>query len=360
VDSAGQAIEYRAMTPPDLAAVAALLREGLQLPEFSADYLRWKCYANPAGDADYWLAVQDGRVVAAYGAIPYLATARGEDSRVWFTTDGFVAPHLRRRGLYSRLLELTRQSLIARGDRSAFCTASRMSRPAFEKTGYYRCVPAVSYFWTALGQHRGVGRTAGSRSWKQRAAGRLSELTGGRRRCLQAAAAAEAQELDWATPPDELESLVRATAPANSICLARTPAFCRWRFGRHPWRQYRGWLLREGGAPVGHVIVRGANVVDIRGRDDQATWRTLIGLALQALADAGESEAHVYSSGPPGLATALRRAGFLQWDRAWRPRGLYPPQTLMVAKLAAAEPEFPDVWNPASWTLQMADLDCGL
>lgn len=346
-------VQIRALQAEDRASAAQLLRT-TEDQGYSAEYLKWKYAENPQGAGVCLIATQDDSPIGVSGAFPCTCSVDGALQQFWLNTDCVVHRDFRGRGVFRALLEETQWELRATQACVGFGFMSPMSRGSFEKVAGYRFAGCVNYLFTLL-----APPSAQSPSVKARVGGHSLGLLPGRRQSLRAAARAEVTALDWANPDPRILPLLAEPADKHALCLLKDADFLRWRFGRHPWHEYEGWLVCLGGEAVGYVVLRDANVIDLRGHDRPEVWQALVGVTLDRASQKGCCDLHLYCSGPAGLLRALRRAGFLQWQYSWRPRGLYPEQVMMAGYLQE-EPLSFDLWNLQNWSLQMADLDCGL
>lgn len=108
------AIEVRELLPEDEAAALAALNafchtRGAAAPERSRAGWDWAYRGNPAGRRA-WLALDEGRVVAHFAALPHAVWLDGREARFGEIVDAFVE-HGRRRGLQ-------REGLFARTGRA--------------------------------------------------------------------------------------------------------------------------------------------------------------------------------------------------------------------------------------------------
>ena len=127
----------------DLPAIAGLLPE-LGGPQFferfpgkdTTDFLRWKYFENPLGEAIVGIAVADERVLSLVASVPTPLQVGQETRTVVQYGDFLTVPEYRKRGLFSRLVEMVATEAAARGAALAYCRPNENSFPIMMRCSF--------------------------------------------------------------------------------------------------------------------------------------------------------------------------------------------------------------------------------
>jgi GNAT superfamily N-acetyltransferase len=76
------------------------------------DYFKWKYYKNPCGEAVCFIALDGRKVGAFYGVIPEIYEINGKKIKVYQSMDTMTHPNYQRRGLFTKLANLTYQHIL--------------------------------------------------------------------------------------------------------------------------------------------------------------------------------------------------------------------------------------------------------
>jgi len=122
-------IIYRKSTEEDLQSIAEFRKTNFaynpSVRSCEADYYYWKCYQNPVQKGEIWLAETNNEIVAMKSVIPKEMLIRGEVVKVAEMGDSFTRPDYQRRGIFTELSKISRQSIIDKGIRLIYNTPTK-------------------------------------------------------------------------------------------------------------------------------------------------------------------------------------------------------------------------------------------
>ena len=309
----------RFVEPRDLPTVGAFLR-ALTGPHFherypgqtAADFYRWKYLQNPFGEAVVGVAIAAGRVVSTVAAVPKRLQAGAETLTVYELGDFLTNEGYRRRGLFSRLVEMVCTEAARRGAALAYVRPNDSSFPILvDHVRFFEPIQLQARRYLALGRaiaHR-YGLPAGL--VRLRGIDRLSQLasTGGPMRQI---VVEQVQRFGQAT--DEFWGRVRGQ---YAFAIVRDSKFLNWRFADSP-TPYRIWVAWQKGVLGGFVVAfvspteAAGYIMDLfTDRSDRAAARCLLSSCFRSLLDEGVRTIYAWTVAErSGLASdaALRRA----------------------------------------------------
>jgi len=322
----------------DLPAVGEFLR-GLAGPHFEErfpglapkDFYRWKYLDNPLGEAVVGVAMAAGRPVSTVAAVPKRLQAGADTLTAYELGDFLTDEAYRRRGLFSRLVEMVCSEAARRKADLVYVRANDNSFPILVKhLGFSEPIRLQVRRYLALG--RALTHRYGVPERLVRLSGldRLSQLalSGPPMRRL---AVERVQRFGQAT--DELWERVRGDYP---FLLVRDSEYLNWRFARSP-TPYRLWVVRRHGVVGGFLVAfvsprtAAAYVMDLfTARRDHAAARSLVRACFRGLLQEGVRTIYTWTAEDrTGTASdrALRRA--CMW-------GMGPPLHVAVRLLNAS------------------------
>lgn len=277
----------------------------------------WK-YRTASGSGKVALVRDGGALVAANAMFPVEVGDGPTRAIAWQSCDTATHPSARGRGLFTRCITALREALPA--DALFFGFPNHNSIRGFEKLG-----------WQLRADVRTFARPL---------------PTGATRRFHDVAPAAGEDE--------SLDAFADALCAATGPTVRRTAAYLRWRYATHPVNRYEAFVLRDGGAVRGLVVIRRATV---RGRElaavmealglDRSSTRRVLRFASAWAAERGLRWVVAMGTSLPVLDAA--RAGFLAVPR----RALPKRQVLMGA---AQGPAARSLWA-RDWNVQLGDWD---
>src|SRR5579871_3189504 len=135
-NSRGTVHQIRLAGQQDLAAIAELLPEldrssyGERFPgKTCQDFICWKYLNNPAGEAAVGVALDGDRVVSIAAGTPKRVRLGGDDVLAFELGDFITAPEHRRRGLFSKLINLVCDTASQRGASFVYVRPNDVSFP---------------------------------------------------------------------------------------------------------------------------------------------------------------------------------------------------------------------------------------
>jgi GNAT superfamily N-acetyltransferase len=306
----------------DTTELLALYRALYPTLGWSADYLRWQYFDNPAGIARVWVARDHDRIVATYAAIPHQLCIDGETGLGWRVQDVLTHPEYRGRGLYHALSEAAKEFLFDARYPLNFTFPNERSHRAFVRMGWRAAFRIPLRVCVRAAESQGPARPA-----------RVSSIDRFSREEARVA-----------------ESHVRR----HGFGLDRSAAYLNWRYVANPKGRYAAFRLALGDA---EAIV----VLKVFQREDGSRWCHLVDtFQSEASAELAHNIVHHWTA-----VAAAHSCGFLScWGTSGS--GLEP---FLATSGFAAPPDF-DRWlvldanadlrqysEEHRWHLAMGDSD---
>ncbi len=366
-----------AFDPPDEARtreIAAFMRAQHEPPEAYPrprdQYFHWKLRWNPVhtGFASAMVREDTDRVVSLCTVTPKRFWVRGEE-RLWGEIgDTFTDPAFQRKGMFSALVNASRERAQRAGfevvyglpnDQSGPAYTGKLNFPAKPDADHVNCTLPLSsraVASRALAAHHdkpwyGAVRFAFENPLTSAASRALAWTL------LTRPSPAGITVREESSFGSEYDDLWRAVRPSLPVAQVRDAAYLTWRFLENPF-QFRVFVARRGGALAGYLVTlsqRDDHLADLRRlfiadwlfapEDSETVGRALLHAALRPALDEGVDlvTAEAVRSGPVRLP--WKHFGFL--TRPW-----YKP--VIVHRNEAGARVLDD---PAPWHFTLADTD---
>ncbi|NPV45587.1 MAG: GNAT family N-acetyltransferase [Armatimonadetes bacterium] len=351
-------IELRHHVETDIPAILSLLADNdpPRAGMFCLDYFRWQFENTPSGKAITTVADDRGEVVGFGALLPFGAIANLEKVMVYEGAEYVVKASHRGRGLFGRMVQMQlNQARMQRGFLS-YAFPSHMSYHSYTSRLGYRHVTDIPY-WLCVTDPRLLGSGwKAALAWSVKLVGRHPFRV--RRR--PAIAGAVGLQVGQETALDEeFHHCYVHAMEHTALSLLRDVAFMVWRYQTHPYHHYDLWTVRSrDGWLLGYAWVRGATISDLVCTPDERICETLLTAIIAHAANNGIPVLNLYCMANEDICAGLRRAGFLSWNRAPRPFGLYPRQRLLTTLLNCGPGERALLGE--GWYFTTGDIDCKL
>ena len=307
--------EIRLVQPADLPSVCKLLPEldgdgyDQRFPgQTCADFIQWKYFSNPAGDAAVGVALDGERVVSIVAGTPK-RVRRGSETVLAFELGDFItAADHRKRGLFSALINLVCDAAQQRGAAFVYVRPNEMSFPilasrlAFTEPGQIE-----SRHYTQLSS--AIARKLGAPEALTRALG--VDAVARKLAVPRASAAVRVESIDGFG--DEVDQLWMRTRDLYSFCLVRDRQYLNWRYADCP-TPYRRWVARRNGDLAGYLVAFVssrqpiATILDLFTHpEDEEAAAALLGGALDEMLRTGTQAIYTWTlhAGPEIAASRL-------------------------------------------------------
>lgn len=253
--SPARTCEIRLAGPDDLASMVELLPEldgesySQRFPgQTCADFIRWKYFNNPAGDAAVGIALDGERVVSIVAGTPKRVRLGTEVVVAFELGDFITAADHRKRGLFSALINLVCEAAQQRGaaftyvrpnDVSFPILASRLSFAEPGKIEMRRYVELSGLVHRKLGIPASLLRGVGA-DWITR---KLAIPESSSSICVDAIRRFES----------DIDQLWEGTQEQFSLSLVRDSRYLNWRYVECP-TPYRIWRARRQQQMAGYLV----------------------------------------------------------------------------------------------------------
>lgn len=325
--------------------VAALIRDHMPLPEYSAGYLQWKMgfsYRSIAQDIQPFGVVteENGSIVSFACFFPYLLW---NGSYIWNIDDVVTHQQYRRRGLFRKTMEYGLAVVDKKGE-GCYLFSSAMAREGYYSLGfkedttlsYYIC---ASGFWSLL-----LAKLFRKRKVPKMDIHTVIEKFNNK----NGVKVRQLKKFDQAIG----ENLVRVLPERY---MQRSVSFLNRRFFNHPSREYASFIVTDkSGDFKGYIILSKVNVLDF-GAVEQRFLPLLFEFAREYFLANRSAVGNVLVAGNADTVLRIKIAGFFRWNFKSRPFGLYRPHTLMIRYPVAAKQKAER--NNRLFT--MCDINCG-
>lgn len=311
-------LELRFAGASDLEQVGNLLAQldGKLFPErfpgkTVTDFCRWKYLESPLGKGHVAMAVSGGEVVSLSAAVPKRMRISGQEHLVFELGDFITAPSWRRKGLFSKLIEMlctaSRESgaalVYVRPNESSFpILANKLGFHEFQQVDERRLVVPSAALSRKTGLPRSILKATGMDAMAQAV---LVPAANGLRIERLERFGAETDEL-WARTKGDFAG-----------ALVRDSKFLNWRYVDHP-GPFKIWLARRGGEAAGYLVSFQNRaeplgwVLDLyTGKDDREASAALLSQAARAMLSDGMRAIYSWTvrpAEPSASGASLRRA----------------------------------------------------
>jgi len=350
----------REATPGDHAAVRAgmqvILREteGQKSAGFGRELWEWQ-YLRPAHPSMIVVADDGGTFAGHLHAVLLDMRYAGRPVLGAMLNDGATQPAYRKQGVLRAMDDYMRERLAARGVDLVLGIPNDRSLHGFTAHGAYRVVTRVPVYVRPLD----FGRIIASRLPVGPLASLLGAVAGPVYHAVRVRRPASVQGIVEIDRFDDAIDLVsREFAAAVRLHLERSARYLNWRFVDKPTREYTAWGVHRAGRPCAYVVTRRAPLFGVdcialmdfgcrTGEEDALLG--LVAARLDAERAAG-AEACVVMGLHPFLGR-LGQLGFVRIPDRWNPRRFHFMARGLTPNVG------PDLLDPASWLVTLADWD---
>ena len=338
----------------DLSGITQLLPElggaeyGERFPgQTCADFIRWKYFANPAGEASVGVALDGERVVSVAAGTPKHVWLDGETVLAFELGDFITAADHRGRGLFSALINLVCNTAQERGAAFAYVRPNDVSFPILASRLAFREPGKIeSRRYVALSG--AVQRKIGIPAALLRGIGidtlfRIMTIP-------RQSATIQVESIDrFGAAADELWARTREH---YRFSLVRDSKYLNWRYVECT-TPYRRWTVCRQKQQAGYLVAFVAEaqpiatIIDLftHPQDEEAA-ATLLHVALEDMLRAGAQAVYTWTPQTGGAAAAdrllKRTCRFIhqQLHFAMRPLGEHGPQDLPTSAWQLAAGDF--------------------
>ncbi len=305
----------------------------------SMDWYEWKYHANPAGKAQRYKMLAEGRIVGVVAIIPQRFAWRGRQITGLQTVDGLLGKEIRGQGNFSQVMEfLAAQQVAGVSDQSFYLSFPSLpaSIRAHENSGWERL--ASFSLSICMLTPRPLLEKAGFAVMR-----RTLELPWvAYRKWVMGPKSGAVRVRDWCGD----ETQFNAFAPAERICGDRSSAFMKWRVKHNPRDDIQLLMIYERellqGYAVTKIVGSTTKVLELRLRSPR---RRHIQALIRYIYTKQRSDAVAFwSLGCSRVGGLIRGMGFVGRHRS----GHCYVQHLQRAGLSA---------NPDDWDLTYLDSD---
>lgn len=326
------------------------------------EWFNWKYAENPYVDhVPMQVAVDgEGKLVGARPLLALPLAIDGERRLGLQPGDTMVHPDHRRRGLFTRMTQRTIETYADHEAAVFFNFPNEHSQAGYEKLGW-REIGTVPTYYRIQRPSRWLSTRSRFGAFSMQTANVVMRAYLGAKESVAAVSNEISVTRHESVPAGRLASLYADSVP-NGIHADRDERYLLWRYGNPDW-EYRSYLAREAGDPVGAAVVgrrtdggttvRITDVVPVRPPERVAA--ALLATVIEAFS---ESDAILAPSTLP--RSTLAAAGF-RADTEF-PLSVMSSPTTLVARPAADDP---DAWSGAlrgatdvsNWTLTFTERD---
>jgi GNAT superfamily N-acetyltransferase len=215
---------------------------------------RWQFRDNPAGEAVWALAEDQGRIVGQYAVIPTRFSVQGKETRFALSCDTMVDPDYRRQGLFTALARKVYQRIESEGRIAAvWGFPNEASLPGFTRHLDWRLLTVFSLRVAPLRPLTMLRARLGLKKEREQApAGRQEDSVASL--CADIPGLQIKPVTRFDEEYDELWNRRRGgLAPVIQI---RDAAYLNWRYTGVPGFGYRPFAIRSSGRLLGYMVIR--------------------------------------------------------------------------------------------------------
>ena len=292
------------------------------------DYYKWKHSTNPAGVGEIWVAHdREKDVVAGMTTLtPKRLHVNSQDLTGAEIGDTFTHPEYQRQGIFTALVNATREQGVERGINLIYGTPNDQSLPGYEKNCNFVQVPAPVVL--NLVRPLNVGRTLkalGKNPLLVQAASAgirlglalLYRVRPGGLSCLGV------KVVRTTNFPKEIDDLWKRTWGRYDLVLTRDREYLNWRFLTNP-DSYQIYVA-EGQALMGYLVAKigrwgplkvgyVADYLTTAGKDERACFADLLFAAFHDFRQEGCDIVSCWVVGGSPHEGVLRRRGFFKYQ----------------------------------------------
>lgn len=312
------------------------------------EFCRWKYLQNPAGEAVVGIALDGNKIISLAAGVPKRVQVNCKRRLAFELGDFITDSAYRKRGLFSRLIELICDEAYRRGTTFAYVRPNENSFPILQSRLSFRESAQIAerrYFLPSQALERRIGIP-----------GRLTTALGVDsmfRRFVLPSSTPRVRVVPAARFGSEVDELARTVEDGSQFCLVRDASYLNWRYAAGPTR-YRIWLAYRDNKLAGYIVgltsdtdSQGVLVELFCGNDDEEVAAALVRSSMQNLLDGGVRSISTWI-----LPTQDQSAPARTLARAF-PRKVNPSLHFMVRALQPSSDTLPT----GGWRIAMGDFD---
>ena len=341
-------IKYREPTESDIDQILTLFRDNdpSRKDFFNRSYYEWQFKLKP-GQSKLQVAEIQGRVGGFFALLPFNASIKGENCTAIQGVEAVVSPEFRGKGIFTNL-------------------ASNLYGQVQNTNIFNFPRPITFRVYTQRMRHEFIGvlpywiGITNIKSLFQNKLGPLSTLLSPFNPVLNLRSYKENAD-NTIVAIKEFDSKWNVVEPwsyKSEFYLIKSDLYLNWRYVKHPCQHYDIYGAYRKEKPVGYIVLRGQNLIDI-GYSDNSALEQLLNFAIIYFRENKVLMVHAYLSLDIDGSIILRKKGFIKFNilqNKFTTRFVYPPQPATVKGKSDDEP-FPRL---DSWTFTMGDMDCKL
>lgn len=314
---------------------------------FNQEYYEWQFRCIP-GEAKALIASEKDRIIAFGALLPFKASVRGKVCTVFEGVEFVVLPEFRRRGIFTKLASSLYGQINNKNH--AFAFASPMSFGMYQHRLEHSFIGYFPYWIGIVNFQALIQKKVRPLSFLKKPFCKLIEL--------KPLKYNNGMVIESVNNLDKSWDIVETWKYKSDFYLKKNAAYLNWRYISHPYHKYDIYGIYRNGQPVGYVVIRGQNLIDLAYSDNE-TLKCLLNKAIDYFREKEVLVANTY------LSLDTEGVKILKNMRFWKSNAcqgkftkniLYPVQRTMIKHKSNAE-TFP---NLNSWTFTMGDVDCKL
>lgn len=314
---------------------------------FNRGYYEWQFHHIP-GKARSLVAVEKNKVIAFGALLPFKASVKGECCIVFEGAEFVVAPEFCGRGIFWQLAYTLYEQI--ENENHTFAFASHLSFRSYQQKLGHRFIGYFPY-WIGFPDfealvHKKIGQLSFLMEPFYKSIGMKSlKLDNG-----MVIEGLEGFNKNW--------DVVETWKYQSDFYLIKNADYLNWRYIYIPSHKYDIYGAFREEKPVGYIVLRSQNLIDI-GYSDNGVLEQLLNFASIYFKENKVLMAHAYLNLDTDGRIILRKKGFIKsniFQNKFTTRFVYPPQRTVV-KAKSYDETFPRL---DSWTFTMGDLDCKL
>ena len=339
--------------PADLQRDRSLLTDLLSRflnPDAGGRRFGWLYEENPDGPAQAWIAVEEGtgKAVGAAAAFPRRFRVGKSVRRGYVLGDFCIDAHHRSLGLALQLQRACLKHIEATSGTLGYDFPSERMMAVYHRMQIAPSCRMVRWA-KPLRADRKIARFVKSPAFARILAAPVNKLLQWRD------AAASAPQNAWTIAKhegdcgEEFAQLAETVGATYGTCIARSPEYLNWRYGRHPLQHHEMLTVRRNDRLEGYIVFShadaDASIVDFFGIHETQLWSALLARALELLRGRRIETVSVSFEEIHACTGLLKKFGF-------HPRESCPVVVYDPEKIVTFGEE-----KPSSWFIMDGDRD---
>jgi hypothetical protein len=310
--------------------------------EVNKTYCDWKFLNNPFGEAFGFAAWDSDKLIGFVSVWPLRFCFDGEDIIACSGGDTMVDIEYRKQGLFTRLTQILLEEMNKRGWLFRYSAPGTMSYPGYIRKLNHRLIDILPYrvkFHPGRMIYKKLFNTPNKKIDNHFSCS-YHDLT--------------VRTLDKFD--DAFDQLWEDTKSQFRLSVQRSSRFLNWRYCQHPFYSYLILSCEDKKDLVGFAIIRGANLVELWGKQDLSVYMALLNSAEKLWKTADQAMTHSWFTGDPLIDIALKNNGWRNYTFRKRILGLYLEQPL----ICYGNPNFRNstaIFDSSIWRFSMGDVD---